>query len=289
MDTHDLRVRLIGGLGNQLFQFYAGLYLSKALQKNLCLDFRWIEGNYGHPDSDLRDFELGKGIRHITNSSDGSLDFKIERIRTVVAREIPFVGRKLGLQVPKDSGLTQLVPQSRNIEVRGYFQTNEYFSRISKLKSPLTLVTQSTEFLECHDFLSQQPFLAIHIRGGDYLAKKNFYHILNKKYYETAITHALSNSNLERLVVFSDDKDYARKLIGSRFKLEFLPDLRLRASEDMELMSLASSFVIANSTFSYWAAMRSDSNDIFAPEKWFTKREMSRNFYPSTWNIITVD
>jgi len=78
-------------------------------------------------------------------------------------------------------------------------------------------------------------------------------------------------------------------LIGSRLKLEFVPDIRLRASEEMELMSLASSFVIANSTFSYWAAIRSDSDDILAPEKWFTKREMSRNFYPPTWNIIPVD
>jgi hypothetical protein len=53
-------------------------------------------------------------------------------------------------------------------------------------------------------------------------------------------------------------------------------------------MSLGSALVIANSTFSYWAAFRSGQKHVFAPDSWLINKELPSGFYPSGWTRIPL-
>ena len=288
MKENEIRVRLFGGLGNQLFQYYAGIHFSQLLGSKLSFDTRWINAGFGHIGSDLRDFRTDTEVRWVTDITDGSLNFKKERLKTIVSRELPYFGEKLRLFVPKSEGYVLPNPHKHFREIRGYFQSPEYFLRLIPSHMHLELERETPEFLECRNFLLERPFLSVHIRAGDYLKQSGLYRNLSKDYYERAIDSALNFMSGNRIVVFSDDLEYAKGLIGSRFKLEYLPDIPLRASEELVLMSLGSALVIANSTFSYWAALRSGQTHVFAPDSWLYNKELPAGIYPSSWSRVPL-
>lgn len=286
MIGNDIRVRLFGGLGNQLFQYYAGMYFSQLFSSKLFLDTRWVDGGYGHSGSDLRDFDIDPEVQLVTTQTDGTLNFKVERIKTILSREIPFFANRLRLFVPRVEGYLSPTSQEHFFEARGYFQSAEYFSRLTPPQDHLELKVESAVFQECRNFLLESPFLSVHIRAGDYLKKAGIYRNLSKDYYRTAIETALNSMDIDRIVLFSDDLEYAKTLIDSRYKLVSLPEHSLRASEELVLMSLGSAFVIANSTFSYWAAFRSGQEKVFAPDSWLINKELPFGFYPRSWTRI---
>ena len=288
MIKNEIGVRLFGGLGNQLFQYYAGLHFSQLVGSKLFLDTRWVDAGYGHLGSDLRDFRTDSEVRWVTSITDGSLNFKRERLMTIASRELPFIGDKLRLFVPKSNGYVLPNSQKHFREFRGYFQSPEYFIRLIPPQEHLVLREETIEFQQCREFLLARPFISVHIRAGDYLKQTGVYRILSKEYFMRAIESALSSTNISRIVVFSDNLQYAKDLLGPRYDLEFLPEIPLRASEELVLMSLGSALVISNSTFSYWAAFRSGLTKIFAPESWLVKKELPEGFYPTSWNTIPV-
>jgi len=54
----------------------------------------------------------------------------------------------------------------------------------------------------------------------------------------------------------------------------------------MILMSLGKALVIANSTFSYWAAMMNTGKLVLAPGKWFKTTPISSDLYPVQWRVL---
>jgi hypothetical protein len=288
MNGNEIRVRLFGGLGNQLFQYYAGIQISRYLGSKLFLDTRWIDRGFGHRGSDLRDFRIDNDVRLITSSTHGDLNFNLERIKTIVSREYPAIGEKLGLFVPKGEGFVLPSSQKYIREIRGYFQSSEYFSRLTPPPNHLALNDEGEDFRDCQEILMGDPFLSVHIRAGDYLKLSGIYLNLSQDYYWKAIESALNSVEVNRVVVFSDNLEYAKSLIGTRYKVEFLPKVPLRASEELVLMSLGAALVIANSTFSYWAAFRSGQKDVFAPDGWLLNKVLSADFYPADWTRIPI-
>ena len=89
-----------------------------------------------------------------------------------------------------------------------------------------------------------------------------------------------------RVLVFSDDPEYARDIFSSDARFEFLNQDGLRASEAMLLMSSAKGIITANSTFSYWAAMINAGNHIYAPKFWYANTDADGNLYPPHWKIV---
>ena len=113
------------------------------------------------------------------------------------------------------------------------------------------------------------------------------YRILSNNYYARAIEMAVATTGIKRIIVFSDDSVYAHQLLSPISYLEFLDQSNLRASEAILLMSLADSLVIANSTFSFWSAMLSQSENIFAPNAWFNSEITDIELYPANWVKIS--
>ena len=286
--SNDLKVRLFGGLGNQLFQYFAGLDLSLKTSSQLKVDARWIEATYSQDESDIRDFRFLKETPMITKAESGKIHFGLERVKTKIAGNSQVASKFLGLNVPSNPGFIEIQDLKPGAELRGYFQSYKYFENVKKnieIRN-WSLNNESLLFLEIKRRLDSAPFIAIHVRGGDYLDKANIYHQLESKYYLESLRDFREKCGDNKFVVFSDDAKYARSIFSSEVGFEILNQNGLRASEAMILMSLARGIITANSTFSYWAAMINAGKHIYAPKFWYTNTEADGNLYPPHWKII---
>jgi len=283
-----IRVRLFGGLGNQLFQYFAGLDSSLKSGSFLVIDARWIEASYSQDDSDIRDFILLRDASIETTDNSGDLNFKIERIKTKFANSSKVASKLLAINSPNNPGFAELENFKTDIELRGYYQSYKYFENVNKTVNiwDWSLKNESPLFLETRSKLDSAPFIAIHVRGGDYLNNTNIYHKLGASYYLGSLKYLRETIGDIRVIVFSDDAEHAKNIFNSDARFEFLNQDGLRASEAMVLMSSAKGIITANSTFSYWAAMINAGDHIYAPKFWYTNTEADENLYPPHWKLI---
>ena len=286
--SNDLKVRLFGGLGNQLFQYFAGLDLSLKTSSQLKVDARWIEASYSQDESDIRDFRFLKDTPIITEAESGKIHFGLERVKTKIAGKSKAGARFFGLNVPGNPGFIEIDNLKPGVELRGYFQSHKYFENVKKNTEMRnwSLSNESQLFLETKRQLDSAPFMAIHVRGGDYLDKSSIYHKLESKYYLESLRDFREKCGDIKVLVFSDDAAYARSILSSDVGFEFLNQRGLRASEAMILMSSARGIITANSTYSYWAAMINAGNHIYAPKFWYANTDADGNLYPPHWKII---
>ncbi len=287
-NSKSVTVRLFGGLGNQLFQYFAGLDFSIKSGLKLRIDTRWTEASYSQDQSDIRDFKfLDEGLL-VTCRESGPLNFYFERLKTKIARISLKAANYLALNTPKNPGFVDIVGSKLGIELRGYYQSYRYFDSVSETNGiqDWSLKIESPLFLKIKSQLCEAPFIAVHVRGGDYLNKTDIYHKMDSNYYANSISRLKSELGEIRIIIFSDDAEYARNILKDFPSLEFLDQIGLRASEAMILMSLAQGIVIANSTFSYWAAMIDTRKLIAAPKYWFKDAEVDMNLYPPSWIIL---
>ena len=284
----EITVRLFGGLGNQLFQYFAGLDLSLKSGLPLSIDSRWIEASYSQDGSDIRDFKFIDDAqdRNILNS--GKLNYGLERVKTKIAMKSKIAEKFFAISSPSSTGFVELNGFETGVELRGYYQSHKYFENVFRNfgVNNWSLRNESNSFLKIKSLLSNTPFIALHVRGGDYLAKAHSYHTLESSYYLDSLKEIKHWLNHAAVYVFSDDAEHAQKVLKNIPGLKFIDQTGLRASEVILLMSVADGIIIANSTFSYWAAMINASNHIIAPKLWYANKLVDVDLYPSGWTIV---
>ena len=160
----------------------------------------------------------------------------------------------------------------------GYWQSYKYFDRI-KEKLWMDFLFPEINNQEAAYFnnkISENNVASLHIRGGDYLTTENrsvFGKGCNKTYYLKAI-EIIKKRNPEAVFWgFTNDIDYAKKMVDlkeikwhNRAELKEYPDWM-----DMYLMSLCRYNILANSSFSWWAAYlnRNSERLVIAPKEWY--------------------
>jgi hypothetical protein len=131
--------------------------------------------------------------------------------------------------------------------------------------------------------------LVVHIRRGDYLLNPQL-GVLSKKYYLENIAHVLKETNAKSVWIFSDNCESPLDFIPEQFRaitrvmnFDNISDL-----ETLEIMKLGHAFLIANSSFSWWAAYLSnaDSKNIYVPEPWFSGLPTPSDLFPSNWRRL---
>ena len=135
--------------------------------------------------------------------------------------------------------------------------------------------------------------VSLHIRRGDYASNpvtQSFHGTLQMGYYTRAMRHLAERIEDPHLYVFSDDPEWARGNLQSEYPTEFVIHNDVdRNYEDLRLMSSCKHHIIANSTFSWWAAWLCSNPEklVFAPRKWFEgSNNDTRDLIPDTWNQI---
>lgn len=171
------------------------------------------------------------------------------------------------------------------VTLQGFFQTEKYFKHI---RDQLLL-----DF-EFHDHILEPAKevvcewrnpIALHIRRTDYLTNPN-HTALGLEYYSKALEHFDGDCDI---IIFSDEPQWC-------LEQELFKSDRFMVSEtnnnylDLCLMTLCSSHIIANSSFSWWGAWLSNSQKVIAPSGWFggsnNEHLDTKDIVPEEWTVI---
>jgi hypothetical protein len=242
MDKLMITCQSIGGLRNQLFQIATTLALA-------------IE----HQDEAVFDF-----TRHQPISQGNEANFYQTTIyRNLNNQKLPpsqFIFREQGFSY-------RPIPYRSNLMLVGFFQSEKYF--IKYRQELLDIFAPSSKIVNelraKYGFILEQPNCAIHVRRGDYLNRTQYNPVCSIDYYQAAIEQFDRDT---KFLVFSDDINWCKQIWSDdRFTFsEYVDEIM-----DLYLMSMCQHQIIANSTFSWWAAWlnRDPHKRIIAPKKWF--------------------
>jgi len=294
MDNRNhVSIRIIGGLGNQLFTYFAGVAYCEKYQKELLVNLGQLETVGTSHGASIAGFNLPHKV--IYTHDRRYLSFG-RRIRTyLVRKEIVSKGSVAKVFGSYSSSQIGFDPEFLNTpglsQVEGYFQTYRYFDTLQvQQKQTLGLENPTRWFVENSKLLDTESVIALHVRRGDFLKFKDTVGLLSAGYYLRAVDE-IDKLRGDRLPVwvFSDEIDQARDL------LEVLTNRVVRfvnqpkespANETLLMMSRATAIVIANSTFSWWAASIGRKKIVVAPREWFKAEPNPLELYPGDWYQI---
>lgn len=155
--------------------------------------------------------------------------------------------------------------------LNGYFQSERYFE-------------DDADFIRSifkPDMPAQENVCAVHVRRGDYLGLQQYHPVQSLSYYNAAV-EAQKASGAEKFMVFSDDPAWCKSNLPWADEVsEGRTDL-----DDLALMSSCTHHIIANSSFSWWGAWLSASNNVIAPHNWFGPLgpQDTRDLIPDRWS-----
>jgi hypothetical protein len=290
MRQSTVTVRIIGGLGNQMFQYAAALALARRTGARLMLDLSAFR-NYT-----LHDYGLGHW-RISCGPGDVRAEILPLRLEARYGLRLPvrlwrrqrglfaFPWRSLQLPqyyrepfFPCDAvGWRNLTPP---VYLDGFFQSPLYFDEIAdtirqefQLTAPLPATAEA--FTKQIGALSCP--VAVHVRRGDYASDPHTtakHGLLGAEYYTAAL--ALMDrltDGAAQYVVFSDDPDAALPLFQGRQVLSVRHPAPVLPHADLTLMQTCRHHIIANSSFSWWGAWLNPRPDkqVITPRLWFNR------------------
>lgn len=282
-------IRFLGGLGNQMFQY--AFY--KALQKrnsNVKADVQGFKDYNLHNGLELErifNINLNKASAFTSNLYYiHNRTWAYRKLRTILnikkyykEEPILFSFDPFFLEDPKPAYYW------------GYWQNEQYFKDIAEeirvdfqFKNPLEKKNKDLLVQIC-----QHNSISLHIRRGDYLKDPFLGGLCGQDYYQHAINYIHLHVKSPKFFVFSDDILWCRENLT-------LPNITFiywnkgsSSYVDMQLMSACKHHIIANSSFSWWAAWLNSNSDkiVIAPKKWANDPNASVNMtFPVNWIII---
>jgi hypothetical protein len=273
----------MGGLGNQLFQIFTTMVY--ALKNGSQVKFLNVT-TLGEGDTTIRptywtNFLSNLKILLISNISYYNMS---------IIRENGFEHQEL-LVNPKAS--------HSNIMLHGYFQSYKYFEDYYITISRFINIEHKRNEVQRKINKNPEYFVntvSLHFRIGDYKNKEEYHPILSKEYYKSALQHIQTkHPETPFTIIFffeeKDTKDVTTKieyLSGCFPGYKFIrADKGLADWEEMLLMSCCQHNIIANSSFSWWAAYINDNvNKIVCyPPQWFgpAASHNTKDLCPPEW------
>jgi hypothetical protein len=295
--------QLLGGLGNQMFQYAVGRRLANEHSRELKVDPSiLLEHSPGrhlvNRTYDLDIFALQVGVatereRRRYNPCGLSMAGKLQfRIRNLILGSGAYVEKSFRYDEHL-MGLTTPPPY-----LAGMWQSYKYVDPIREcllrdfaFRDPLPL-----EAADLAELLRAPSSICVNVRRTDFVtvaANASLLGFIGTDYYRKAAEFMRSRlGDSARYFVFSDDLEWCRE------ELAWLPNKPVFVGHDLagpkfsqylHLMTLARHFVIPNSTFGWWAAWLSESADktVVAPRQWFRDLRLnSTDLCPPDWTLL---
>lgn len=291
-------VELNGGLGNQLFQYAAAKSLALYKQQKLLLG---INSYYREELPDLevpRDFVLknftgitDETILEYTNEAKELYPFLIPK---KIQKLLPAYKRNI-YKEPHFHFDKNFLKSKKNVYLKGAWQSEQYFKRYSS--EIVNLLQLNPEVLSKNIELYQKNIcsanaVGIHIRRGDYLRKPQileWHGVLSIDYYKKAISLLQNKLSNIQLFYFSDAPDWVANELIPNLPGTIVSSPDFTQYDDFYLMSKCQHNIIANSSFSWWAAYLNPNPNkiVIAPKKWFNKAPYNtKDLFPQEWILI---
>ena len=272
-------VNILGGLGNQMFQYALAVALkAKHPDEKILIDSSGFRGYPLHNGYELtRIFDIQ--IQEATIMEQSKLFYPLRNYRMwqIGRRILP--RRK---SVIYDAANMAFVPGIVNYQdaayYLGYWQTEKYFKDIrpkilEAFRFP-ALMDGSRNAAFAVKMSKMACVVSVHVRRGDYTKIANTQGICTLDYYKEALRQLLSNVTPDMFVVFSDDTEWSRENLNDYFANTPVTYVDWNKGSDsfrdMQLMSLCHHNIIANSSFSWWGAWLNQNPDkiVIVPSRW---------------------
>lgn len=279
--------KLKGGLGNQMFQYATGRMLSQKTKASLFLDTSWFSNTKKDID---RNFDLNKLniISEEVKYNPGLVEKFINLFNQKILRKYYF---DFEPELLKEAEAKIL--QNHNVYLNGYFQSEKNFLEIRNIlleEFSLKEEFKSQKFKELQNEIQNCNSISVHIRRGDYIKNSSVtkYHgICSVDYYKNAMKLiSEKSSETTTFYFFSDDPKWVSENFELNENAKIVSDQSLSAIEELFLMSSCKHNIIANSTFSWWAAWLNQNHDkiVISPTPWVEKTPNPHpNIIPETW------
>ncbi|WP_293783986.1 alpha-1,2-fucosyltransferase [uncultured Pedobacter sp.] len=276
-------VKLLGGLGNQLFQYAIGKRLALINNVDLILDISAFE-KYKLHSYGLMNFDIKAEIA--TSSLLKQINNPIKRL---------FNGCKLLKEKNYyyDGSILKKYNQSI-VLIDGYWQSEPYFkdirqSLLSDFKVIAPLQSRDREILQ---EIQGNVSISLHVRRGDFLSDKsaNAVHgTCDLSYYTNAIEYFSQKHENPKFLVFSDDIQWCKENLDISANSVFCDHNNADTNyADLHLMGKCNHNIIANSSFSYWGAWLNPNpeKEVIAPRRWYAdeiKNSQTKDLVPEKW------
>lgn len=274
-------LRLQGGIGNQLFQYWAAYFLSQVHGRDLYIDTGEYNASF--------DFTLMKEIAH-------HLDFinlKPSRLERLLQKRFmwPYLQR---MRIYRETKLTydpKFWAKSRDAQIiKGYFQSFRYFLDPDwVIEETLGALSRSASEYNKSVLQENCNLVSVHIRRGDYVKNSQtlkYHGVCSDAYYLNAMQLIKRIDADVKFVVFTNDIPYARQLFSDE-PIYFAHEIFKPSSdrEEMYLMSKCKFNIISNSSFSWWSAYlnQSPGKIVIAPDEWYAFPFDSNDLLPVEW------
>ncbi|MBD8348141.1 alpha-1,2-fucosyltransferase [Dysgonomonas sp. HGC4] len=281
-----VQVSLYGGLGNQLFQYATAKNMARLNNAELYLCLDWFNQDFKNTTKRIFDLEY--------------FNIKYKRTRSLKPRILSKLWKPCYITEKSpfsyNQGLLNL--RNRNIWLSGNWSFFSYFDDIKdQLREEMHPKTVNAENKLVLQEIVNTNSVSVHIRRGDY-SSSNLFCILDQAYYLEAISKVRECIDNPIFYIFSDDIDFVKK----SFQNENVRIIDINHGSDsymdLYLMSQCQHNIIANSTFSWWAAYLNANLDkmIIAPQKWYQEDNTyyienkdiasEGKFYPQEWIVL---
>jgi hypothetical protein len=273
-----MKVVMIGGLGNQLFQMAYG-HLDNPKQSALQI-YSDVHARKDRPFNidPLLSGEVCTHARNMGFRASFFVDYRIRLIRKIIYRNwnhlLPFTQKLLRTKYENTPFIFEnldLINKSSNRISYGYFQHWKYVERVwntfgKELCSALDKINLPKTITE---IISES--VVIHIRQADYRDLEDTFGVLSGGYYENIISKIRYEFGEKKLVVVTDDLVGAKATLKSIKVDKYIGPDELGAWETLKLMTISPILVTANSTLSWWGAYigSKSGSKVFIPKPWF--------------------
>lgn len=301
-------LHIMGGCGNQFFQYAFARSLQEKIGAELIVDYRFVRNDphlWEGSDNVLKDFntiEYEYADRRILK--DRILSFVIRlrqflrlkefegrtyRYFLCLARFLPYIG----VYYFDSSYYKFPITNRKNIIIHGYFESAEYFSsiddKITKELAPKHKIMDCNQ--DIYERIKETESVCITIKRRD-IENPDMpdVYTYDMSYFYTGIEYIKSRVQHPVFFIFSDNLEWCKKnvtLDGEYyFETEGNP-----IWEKIRLMSSCKHFIIHNSTFSWWVQHLSSNPDkiVLAPVKWLPRNDQPIDIYEDNWLYITPD
>lgn len=263
-------VKILGGLGNQMFQYAFSRELEKRSGEPVLLDLSSYEGYGLHHGYELeRVFGIQAacaGLEDVDRLATRPLGLFSRARRKYFTKPSHFIDRYFGYY-------DKVFSRTGDTYYDGYWQSEKYFSSVrNDMRAAFSFSGGLGHDNEEALAALPPPRLSVHVRRGDYLKSVN-QSVCGKDYYLRALDAALSSGGVASVVFLSDDPAWCREnLSGVSLPVAYVDWNRGQDSwRDMAIMSRCDHNVIANSSFSWWGA-------------WLNPNPQKRVYAPAIWN-----
>ena len=130
----------------------------------------------------------------------------------------------------------------------------------------------------------------MHIRRGDYVTNihANIFHgLCDLDYYYKSINYIRCNKQVDLICIFSDDIDWVKQnLFIEGVEIIYVSEFVIDHIQEFEIMKQCQHNIIANSSFSWWAAFLNSNPEkiVIAPKKWFNDESINTSdLCPQEW------